>query len=566
MKKLLLILTVLSLLFVAIACNNDNTTSTTAPTNVSTSTTTTTPTTTQPIDSPTTHEHTAGEWVIVEEAQKTVDGYKTQSCTECGEELAREILYATGSEGLDYYQNYGQNTCYVKGVGTCTDTDIYIPAYIDGLKVTEVKSLYSSKTVTSVTIANGIQFIGKNAFSFCDNLHTIVLPDSIISIGDSAFYSCKSLATINIPESVTTIGDEAFYNCISLTEITIPKSVVKLGEGVFFKCKSITNLIVDDENPNYQSIDGNLYTKDGTVLIQYATAKTEKSFVIPETVTKIDKYAFYLSNLYNVTFPEGLKELGEAAFANSFNLRSINLPNGIDTIPEYAFAYCIGLESVTIPESVLYIESHAFYDCELLTSVVLPSKLTKISNHIFAGCYKLKTINIPESVTTIGESPFSSTLIYYVYIPASVTQIDASAFTGTVNVDTFEVAAENQHYQAINGNLYTKDGKTLIRYAAANTNTSFTIPNGVTHISKEAFYYAQSLTSVTIPASVTRIEERAFGYCYDITEFIFEGTKAEWENVKKMTDWDKSCGYLDYPLSGYEYTVKCTDGDIIVKK
>ena len=403
MKKILLIVAVLSILLVAVACGTDNpspTASTTPPTNNTTTSTTAK-------DDPAPHEHTAGEWVIVEEAQKTTDGYKTQSCSDCGEELAREILYATGSEGLDYTtftEFQGETTCWVTGIGDCTDTEVYVPSYIDGYRVTRVTITYAKK-VTSITVAEGIQ-----------------------ELGNFGFWGCENLATVYLPDSLTTIPKESFFDCSNLTEIVIPKGVTTIGDSPFISCNKLSKITVDSENPNYQSIDGNLYTKDGTVLIQYAAGKNEDSFVVPETVTKIGAYAFNLANFTNISLPSGLKEIGRCAFVNSHNLKSIDIPKGLDTIPANAFEYCISLESVTIPDSVTTIEEYAFHNCKALEDIVLPSGLTEISGHLFSGCDKLKQIIIPEGVTSIGEYAFSSMPNSSWYIPASVVTIDCNAF------------------------------------------------------------------------------------------------------------------------------------------
>ena len=542
MKKFLLILATLSILLTMVACGTD--TPTTPSTNDTTTTTTTPTTSTTSKDEPAPHEHTAGEWVIVEEAQKTVDGYKTQSCSECGEELARETLYATGSEGLKYttFTSFqGETTCWVTGIGDCTDTEVYVPAYINGYRVTQVTITYA-KQVTSITIAEGIQ-----------------------ELGSFGFWGCENLVSVYLPDSLTTIPKESFFDCDNLIEIEIPKGVTTIGDSPFISCKNLSRITVDTENPNYQSIDGNLYTKDGTVLIQYAAGKTEESFVVPETVTKIGTYAFNLSKFSNIYLPSSLTEIGKCAFVNSHNLQSVNIPDGVVTISPNAFEYCVNLESVTIPESVTTIGEYAFHNCKALENIILPSGLTEISGHILSGCEKLKSITIPEGVTSIGEYAFSSMPNSNWYIPASVVNIDCTAFLN-VWVAKFEVATENEHYQSIDGHLYTKDGKTLVRYAIANTSTSFTIPEGVTTIGFGAFRYVENLTSVTIPKTVTKIENIAFQFCYDIEEFIFEGTTTEWENIDKLTNWDQYCGSLGYPTYGYEYVVKCTDETITVTK
>lgn len=86
------------------------------------------------------------------------------------------------------------------------------------------------------SIRKGVKVIANDAFSFCESLFKINIPNSVTSIGDYAFYECYALTRINIPDSVTYIGDSAFSGCDSLTSINIPNSVTGIGYGTFHGC------------------------------------------------------------------------------------------------------------------------------------------------------------------------------------------------------------------------------------------------------------------------------------------------------------------------------------------
>lgn len=273
------------------------------------------------------------------------------------------------------------------------------------------------------------------------------------SIGSSAFSGCTSLTSVTIPDSVTSIGYGAFRGCSSLTNVTIGSGVTRIGDNTFSGCTTLTNIMVEANNTVYQSIDGNLYTKDGKTLIKYAIGKTNATFEIPDSVTSI----------------------GEYAFANCTSLTSITIGNSVTSISYSAFSNCSSLTSVTIHDSVTSVSNWAFYNCSNLTSV------------------------------TIG---------------SGVTSIDASVFYRCIGITNITVKANNMVYQSIDGNLYTKDGKTLIKYAVGKTNTTFTIPDSVTNIGPEAFWGCSSLTSVTIPDSVTTIGYEAFLSCSSLTSII----------------------------------------------
>ena len=255
--------------------------------------------------------HTEGDWVTDVEATCSQAGVKHQVCATCGTilsigsieksdkhndydgmcTLCGDKLY---SSGLVYTLSDDGASCIVSSIGACIDIDIVIPA------------THKGKPVTS---------IGYGAFIRCKSLTSITIPSSVTSIGDFAFSGCRGLTSITIPDSVTSIGIGAFEDCLVLRSITIPDSVTSIGEGAFYNCSGLISIIVDANNPNYQSIDGNLYTKDGKTLIKYAVAKTDTSFIIPSSVTSIRTYAFQnCTSIISITIPNSVTSICEGAF------------------------------------------------------------------------------------------------------------------------------------------------------------------------------------------------------------------------------------------------------------
>ncbi|MBR7100346.1 MAG: leucine-rich repeat domain-containing protein, partial [Clostridia bacterium] len=150
---------------------------------------------------------------------------------------------------------------------------------------------------------------------------------------------------------------------------------------------------VDEDNRYYKSIDGNLYTKDGKTLVQYASGKTATQFIIPDSVTSIGEGAFaYCYDLTSVVIPESVTSIEESAFAYCNNLTNIVIPDSVTSIGTWAFSHCISLTSVVIPNSVTTIGDHAFYRCESLTSVVIPESVTTIGDHAFYRCESLTSV------------------------------------------------------------------------------------------------------------------------------------------------------------------------------
>ena len=97
------------------------------------------------------------------------------------------------------------------------------------------------------TVANegntySVTSIGNNAFSACEGLTSINIPNSVTSIGNNAFSACKGLTSINIPSSVTSIGMGAFEGCSGLTSINIPNGVTNIEGYTFLDCKGLTSI------------------------------------------------------------------------------------------------------------------------------------------------------------------------------------------------------------------------------------------------------------------------------------------------------------------------------------
>ena len=138
-------------------------------------------------------------------------------------------------------------------------------------------------------------------------------------------------------------------------------------------------------------------------------------------------------------------------------------------------------------------------------------------------------------------------------IPDSVTLIGYEAFHNCSSLTSIEVDENNTTYQSLDGNLYNKDGTTLIQYAFGKTATEFVIPDSVTTIGDSAFNVCRSLTSIEIPDSVTTIGDYAFCLCNSLTSIVFEGTVEEWNAISKGTDWK-------YNVPATE--VVCKDGSV----
>ena len=133
---------------------------------------------------------------------------------------------------------------------------------------------------------------------------------------------------------VVEIGNEAFA-LSDAKYVRIPESVVKISTDALYAYVALENIFVDENNPVYKSVDGNLYSKDVKKIIRYAKAKKNMSLDIPNGVVEIGDFAFFGSkNLVSVTIPESVTKIGEWAFALG-GLKIANVPNKVKTIGDY---------------------------------------------------------------------------------------------------------------------------------------------------------------------------------------------------------------------------------------
>ncbi|MBD5260064.1 MAG: leucine-rich repeat protein [Bacteroides sp.] len=312
--------------------------------------------------------------------------------------LFLSLLIATSTTARDFTFTYeGQTltytvideeakTCETKsspnGTVHSISGSLTIPSSANGYTVTAIgeNSFRQCRNMTELTIPTTVSSINDYAFSGCSGLTSVTLP--VTTIGVYAFTSCSKLTSVTFTESLKSIDRDAFYSCPGLTSVYIPKSCTSIGYGAFGGCKMLLSIEVDPENENYASSDGVLFNKDFTTLVLCTTGK-KGDYVIPESVTSIEKYAFFNCN----------------------DLTSISMPETLTTIGKRAFGYCYGLTSISIPESVINIDEEAFYDCGI-KSIELPKTLYSIGREAFYRCGGLTSISIPESVKSIGYQAF----------------------------------------------------------------------------------------------------------------------------------------------------------------
>lgn len=173
-----------------------------------------------------------------------------------------------------------------------------------------------------VKLPRNLEIIELSMFEKCAKLQSVVFPENVKVIGRWAFMWCDELQNFTLPESVETIGLQAFIDCESLTEVTIPANVTTIEQNSFSGCGKLRAIYVAEGNQAYQSVDGVLMTKDGTMVHTCPGAK-EGTFVIPNGVTTIASLAFFdCRNLKRLVIPATLTTINERGFDFCDNLLS----------------------------------------------------------------------------------------------------------------------------------------------------------------------------------------------------------------------------------------------------
>ena len=191
---------------------------------------------------------------------------------------------------------------------------------------------FNSMTMTNVELPSTIKTIKEGAFSWCEQLETINLPEGLEKIeGWGSFMECISLKEITFPSTLTEIGDEAFYDCYSLDRVYIPKTLTSIHYGAFQSgCAYID---VDAENPNYKSIDGVLFNKEGTELLTYCAGNERTEYTVPEGTQLIKEYAFDSTHsLVTINIPSSVQTIEDGAFYRTSNLKTINIDRSENAI------------------------------------------------------------------------------------------------------------------------------------------------------------------------------------------------------------------------------------------
>ncbi len=367
--------------------------------------------------------------------------------------------------------------------------------------------------IKKVVIKSGVTYIGADAFDFCTKLKKVSFPSTLTGIGNFAFLGCKSLLNFKLPDGLTSIGQQAFDGCEKITKVVIPDSVTFLDAGIFGYCTSLTDVYiggdknvgcyissnclfrectaleeikVSPDNIGLSAVDGVLYNKEKTLLIQYPAGKKDKKFTFPSSVREFMRFSIEGNDyIERFVFREGMEYFDECSVMSCKNLKYVIIPSTVVAIGADNFFHC---------NNLVYIEnrSKAYWTCNS-DGTWVNSKGNSFKELGKGVAYKLYTsfkagenkykLTSPKTVAFTG---VRSTKYTDVVIPDEV----------TFGTQSFKVTAIGQ--------------KALCR---KNFVKSVKIGANVKTINSYAFYMCTGLEKITLPSKVSSIGRAAFAGC-----------------------------------------------------
>lgn len=369
------------------------------------------------------------------------------------------------------------------------------------------------KALRGVKVPEGVTHIDGSAFQGCNILEKLNFPAKLTSVGDNAFWSCYSLELDNLPNSLLYVGREAFCN-VPLKALKLDRKV-EIGAGAFSDtpiteiematpCDSILGGTFRD-CPNLTKItigEGLKYIGDNA--FAYSPVKEAK---LPSTLRDVSSYAFggyssYCPFINDIQPENHIRYIGRVAYqCVDRDLEEYTIKDGTVTLADNLFG--IGQGNATtfhIPASVEQIGSQAFAGTQIKTLPEMPG-LKRIGDEAFYQCKNLKKVTIPETVEYIGASIFSGCPNIW-SLTYNAINAECASYIFTNNDNHLEKIVIGDKVRRLPGGLF--GGKEF---------TEVTLPACLERIDDYAFYGCKNLTTINLSDSIRYIGEGAFYGC-----------------------------------------------------
>ena len=372
--------------------------------------------------------------------------------------------------------------------------------------------------------------IPQGAFAYC-NIDEIEIPDHITAIGNDAFAYCDDARSIILPAGLKKVAYDAFEHHPA-DEDCVPRKVIFKGTlqdwcAIKFerywsnpvdRVFCMDELYIDGER-----IESELIIPEGVEVVESNTFRgfdQISKIVFPNTLKRIEEMAFYdCSNIEEIVVPDSVEYIGMCAFEGCRNLKKVifGKESKLKKIDKNAFYDCLNIKEIVFPRNLETIDKCAFQQCTSLEKVSQEKDgvLTEIEDHVFAECKSLRTITLPGSLRFLGKEVFDGCdTLKEVYYEGTLRQWCKIRFDDCVYYMTNPLCEAEKLYidsQLVEGEL--------------------TLPNDCTSISEIAFAGQKRITSVTIPNSVKTIGQNAFANCDNLTDVYYQGTKEQWGEI-----------------------------------
>ena len=294
--------------------------------------------------------------------------------------------------------------------------------------------------------------------SYEGNATELVIPDDILgypvtSIEEDAFKDNQSLISILLGEHVSSIGDFAFSGMEALEYIEMQDQAYELGDLIFYESSKIESMVLSSRiSKSLSQLFGGLVSD------------------IPQSLTYIKfasggpGYSFYF--------------MSQLPFENSI--------------------------TIELGSSLTKITDHMLFESRV-SHLVIPKSVVAIEKYGLFGLSSLKSITFEENstLTFIGEEAFFGTAIETIDLPETLEFIDQTALRWVPMLNHISIDSDNANYADVDGVLYPKDMKELMRYPSQKTGDSYIVPDSVEIIRSFAFYYANYLSEIVFSSTGT---------------------------------------------------------------
>ncbi len=393
------------------------------------------------------------------------------------------------------------------------------------------------ESLKNVTLPKTLKTISANAFRDCTGLESIIVPANVTTIGSSAFQGCTALKDVQLPDKLTTISDSAFRDCTALKEMVLPDSVTTIGSSAFYMDEALESINIPSRLSTINS-----YTFYGTAL---------KAVTIPTKVTTISTSAFRGAKLRSVTIPQSVTTTGQYAFADNSQLTEVTVMEGMQGFAAGVFSGCKNLSTITVPKSIQIFGEDAFNNCGSLKKVRYLGNWRQWCAVLFYpgnepvlqadvryspsgtcgadvewalesdGTLVLSGTGAMSSFASAG-APWNPQDIKKVIVESGITKIGASAFAGCSGLE--EVSLPNTVTQIdANG------------FSLCSNLERITLPEGLETVKSRAFSDCTSLVEITIPSTLQTIGVEAFDNCTGLETVNYLGTRAQWDEMAIST-------------------------------